>query len=129
MLGDYLISHSYHLCSSLNSQFASRLIGRTTNQVCEGELLQINHRDNYDLNEETYFQIVKLRRQIGNGLDLEIGADALDIAAAFFDQLAKNCRLLRPRYSLELLQRPAQPRGQGKPGGQPSQREIRGQAR
>ena len=58
LLGDYLISHSYHLCSSLNSQFASRLIGRTTNQVCEGELLQINHRDNYDLNEETYFQII-----------------------------------------------------------------------
>ena len=58
LLGDYLISHSYHLCSSLDSQFASRLIGRTTNQVCEGELLQINHRDNYDLDEETYFQII-----------------------------------------------------------------------
>src|SRR3954453_10883932 len=38
LLGDYLISHSYHLCSSLESQFASRLIARTTNQVCEGEL-------------------------------------------------------------------------------------------
>ena len=24
LLGDYLISHSYHLCSSLDSQFASR---------------------------------------------------------------------------------------------------------
>ncbi len=58
LLGDYLISHSYHLCSSLGSQFASRLIGRTTNQVCEGELLQIHHRDNYELDEETYFQII-----------------------------------------------------------------------
>jgi octaprenyl-diphosphate synthase len=58
LLGDYLISHSYHLCSSLASQFASRLIGRTTNQVCEGELLQIHHRDNYSLDEEAYFQII-----------------------------------------------------------------------
>src|SRR5687768_16854773 len=58
LLGDYLISHSYHLCSSLDSQFASRLIGRTTNKVCEGELLQIHHRDNYNLDEETYFQII-----------------------------------------------------------------------
>jgi octaprenyl-diphosphate synthase len=58
LLGDYLISHSYHLCSSLDSQFASRLIGRTTNQVCEGELLQIHHRDNYNLDEETYVQII-----------------------------------------------------------------------
>src|SRR5258705_4306989 len=59
LLGDYLISHSFHLCSSLDSQFASRIIGRTTNQVCEGELLQIHHRNNLDLDEETYFQIIR----------------------------------------------------------------------
>jgi len=58
LLGDYLISHSYHLCSSLDSQFASRLIGKTTNEVCEGELLQIDHRDDLDLDEETYTQII-----------------------------------------------------------------------
>jgi octaprenyl-diphosphate synthase len=58
LLGDYLISHSFHLCSSLDSQFASRIIGRTTNQVCEGELLQIHHRNNLELDEETYFQII-----------------------------------------------------------------------
>ena len=58
MLGDYLISHAYHLCSSLDSQFASRLIGRTTNQVCEGELLQIHNRGNLDLDEQTYLQII-----------------------------------------------------------------------
>ncbi len=59
MLGDYLISHSYHLCSSLDCQFASRLIGRTTNQVCEGELLQIHNRGNLDLDEKTYLQIIR----------------------------------------------------------------------
>ena len=59
LLGDYLISHSYHLCSSLESQFASRLIARTTNQVCEGELLQIDNRNNLDLDEQTYFQIIR----------------------------------------------------------------------
>ena len=52
MLGDYLISHSYHLCSSLAiSAWQSRLIARTTNQVCEGELLQIDNRNNLDLDE------------------------------------------------------------------------------
>ena len=58
LLGDYLISHSYHLCSSLDSQFASRLIGRTTNELCEGELLQIDNRNNFDLDEATYTEIV-----------------------------------------------------------------------
>jgi octaprenyl-diphosphate synthase len=58
LLGDYLISHSFHLCSSLDSQFASRVIGRTTNQVCEGELLQIHNRNNLDLDEEIYLKII-----------------------------------------------------------------------
>ena len=61
LLGDYLISHSYHLCSSLDSQTASRMIGRTTNQVCEGELLQIDNRNNWDLDEETYLRIITLK--------------------------------------------------------------------
>lgn len=61
LLGDYLISHSYHLCSSLDSQFASRLIAATTNQVCEGELLQVHNRNNFTLDERTYFQIISLK--------------------------------------------------------------------
>lgn len=58
LLGDYLISHSFYLCSSLDSQYASRLIGKTTNEVCEGELLQIDNRNNLDLDEDTYFDII-----------------------------------------------------------------------
>ena len=58
MLGDFLISHSYHLCSSLDSQYAARTIARTTNQVCEGELLQLSNRNNLDLDEETYVTII-----------------------------------------------------------------------
>jgi octaprenyl-diphosphate synthase len=64
LLGDYLISHSFHLCSSLDSQFASRIIGRTTNQVCEGELLQIHNRNNLDLDEETYLQIITCKTAV-----------------------------------------------------------------
>jgi octaprenyl-diphosphate synthase len=59
LLGDYLISHSYHLCSSLDSQRASRLIARTTNELCEGELLQLENRNNLDLSEQTYLEIIR----------------------------------------------------------------------
>src|SRR5687768_5233602 len=75
LLGDYLISHSYHLCSSVDSgvvasattsparklppQFASRLIAKTTNEVCEGELLQLDNRNNLDLDEQTYLEIIR----------------------------------------------------------------------
>ncbi len=58
LLGDLLISHAFHLCSSLESQAASRLIGQTTNIVCEGELTQNFNRGNWALDEATYFDII-----------------------------------------------------------------------
>ena len=58
LLGDFLISHAYHLCSSLNSQQASRMISRATNVVCEGELTQNANRGNLELTEAVYFDII-----------------------------------------------------------------------
>ncbi|MEE9211119.1 MAG: polyprenyl synthetase family protein [Phycisphaeraceae bacterium] len=59
MLGDYLISHAYHLCSSLGNPTVSRIIADATNTVCEGELLQLDNRDNWNLDERTYFEIIR----------------------------------------------------------------------
>lgn len=58
LLGDLLISHAFHLCSSLDSCYASRLIGSTTNTVCEGELMQVHHRGNAALTPDEYFAII-----------------------------------------------------------------------
>ncbi len=58
LLGDLLISHAFHLCSSLDSTYAARLIGSTTNTVCEGELMQVRNRGNAELTEEEYFAII-----------------------------------------------------------------------
>ncbi|MCP4591426.1 MAG: polyprenyl synthetase family protein [bacterium] len=58
LLGDYLISHAFHLCSSLDSQFASREVGATTNRVCLGELGQIHHRGDAGLGEAEYLEII-----------------------------------------------------------------------
>ena len=74
MLGDYLISHSYHLCSSLGDQSAARCIARTTNQVCEGELLQLHNRDNLDLDEDTYTTIVSRKTAILIATSCYLGA-------------------------------------------------------
>lgn len=59
MLGDYLISHAYHLCSSLGRSEFSRLIAAATNTVCEGELLQLSNRDNWAIDEVTYFDMIR----------------------------------------------------------------------
>ncbi|MEM9374081.1 MAG: polyprenyl synthetase family protein [Planctomycetota bacterium] len=59
MLGDYLISHAYHLCSAIPLPAASRAIAAATNTVCEGELLQLHHREDWELGERTYFEIIR----------------------------------------------------------------------
>jgi octaprenyl-diphosphate synthase len=74
LLGDYLISHAFHLCSGLGSRYASRRIGATTNTVCEGELLQ-NHRRGYDrLSEPEYIEIVRRKTGALTAVACELGA-------------------------------------------------------
>lgn len=74
LLGDYLISHAYHLCSSLEDQAAARLIGATTNAVCEGELLQNRHRGDAALSESTYFEIIERKTGALTATACELGA-------------------------------------------------------
>jgi octaprenyl-diphosphate synthase len=83
LLGDYLISHSYHLCSSLGSQLASRVIARTTNQVCEGELLQIDNRNNLDLDEPTYLKLITRKTAVLCAACCLLGAKLADAPDAW----------------------------------------------
>jgi octaprenyl-diphosphate synthase len=59
MLGDYLISNAFHLCSSLGDPRINLELGAVTNTVCEGELLQLHHRDDLSLDEATCIEIVR----------------------------------------------------------------------
>ena len=74
LLGDYLISHAFHLCSSLDSQYASRRIGATTNTVCEGELLQNRFAGNDELSEDAYFDILRRKTGALTAVACELGA-------------------------------------------------------
>jgi octaprenyl-diphosphate synthase len=73
LLGDYLISHAFHLCSGLQSQYASRRIGATTNTVCEGELLQNHHRGDLELTEDIYFEIIRRKTGALTAVSAELG--------------------------------------------------------
>jgi octaprenyl-diphosphate synthase len=93
MLGDYLISHAYHLCSSLDMPAVSRIIADTTNVVCEGELLQIANRNNWELDEGTYFEIIRRKTASLTGTCCRLGAllhrEPLDLRAAEADAVAE----------------------------------------
>ncbi|MBX3357887.1 MAG: polyprenyl synthetase family protein [Phycisphaeraceae bacterium] len=62
ILGDYLFSAAYRLCSSIGGpagQHASLMVATTGMTLCAGELLQLHHRENLSLDEDTYFEIVR----------------------------------------------------------------------
>ena len=74
LLGDYLISHAFHLCSSLDTVHAALRIGATTNVVCEGELLQNRRLGDVSLTEEEYFEIIQRKTGALTAVACELGA-------------------------------------------------------
>lgn len=61
ILGDYLFSAAYHLCSQLDDRDTSLRVARVGMTLCAGELLQDHHRGNFTLNEETYTSIIRMK--------------------------------------------------------------------
>jgi len=82
ILGDYLISSAFHLCSTLGSPAVSERIGRVTTTLCAGELLQLSNRGNDALDERTYFQIIERKTASLIALASELGARASDASDA-----------------------------------------------
>jgi octaprenyl-diphosphate synthase len=58
LLGDYLFTHAFHLSATLGDARACRIIGESTNRVCEGELRQGLERGNLELTEADYLDII-----------------------------------------------------------------------
>src|SRR4051812_14235611 len=58
LLGDYLFTHAFYLASTLGDARACRIIGESTNRVCEGELRQGLERGNLGLTEADYYDII-----------------------------------------------------------------------
>ncbi len=61
LLGDFLFTHAFYLASTLQSTYACRTIGRSTNIVCDGELRQTIASGNVLLSEDDYLAIVEAK--------------------------------------------------------------------
>lgn len=101
ILGDYLIASAYHLCSTLKSQAAALLVGRASMTMCAGELLQLHHRDDYSIDEATYFEIVDRKTAALIGLACRLGAMASDSTPAVCDGLESFGRKLGVAFQIQ----------------------------
>jgi octaprenyl-diphosphate synthase len=61
LVGDFLFTHAFYLASSLETTFACQTIGRSTNNVCAGELRQTHSRGNFALSEAEYLAIIEAK--------------------------------------------------------------------
>src|SRR5262249_19335710 len=93
LLGDYLFTHAFHLAASLDSTRACRWIGHATNKVCEGEMRQIHHRGNLDLDEDDYLAIIEGKTAELTAVSCRLGgsfADAPEPTVAALDRYGRN---------------------------------------
>lgn len=74
MLGDYLISKSFHLCSQIHDPWINLSLGEVTNTLCEGELIQLSHRNDMEIDESRYFTIVQKKTASLIGASCRLGA-------------------------------------------------------
>lgn len=74
ILGDYLISNAFHLCSRAGDPALNLRLGEVTNALCAGELVQLSHREDLSLDERTYFEIVRRKTAVLIGACCELGA-------------------------------------------------------
>jgi octaprenyl-diphosphate synthase len=74
MLGDYLISNAFHLCSRVGDPVLNLRLGEVTNTLCEGELIQLSRRDDASLDEPTYFEIIRRKTAALVGACCSLGA-------------------------------------------------------
>jgi len=101
MLGDYLISNAFHLCSTMQDPHINLKLGEVTNMLCEGELVQIHQRDNFGLDEETYFEIVKRKTASLIGVCCRMGAELTGAPTAIVEALEKYGLALGQAFQIQ----------------------------
>lgn len=101
ILGDYLISSSFHLCSTLGRPEWSERIGRVTTELCAGELLQLVNRGNIALAERTYFDIIERKTGSLIGLACELGALASGAPGAEVEELGAFGREVGAAFQIQ----------------------------
>jgi octaprenyl-diphosphate synthase len=100
LLGDYLFTHAFHLAASLESTLACRWIGRATNLVCEGEMLQIHNRGNLALDETSYLTIIRGKTAELTAVACRLGAHYAGAPKATVEALAHYGRDLGVAFQI-----------------------------
>ena len=101
MLGDYLISNAFHLCSTIGDPSINLELGEVTNTLCEGELSQLQHRGDHGLDEATYFEIINRKTASLIGACCRLGGRLAGADDAVCTALARAGRALGIAFQIQ----------------------------
>lgn len=87
LVGDFLYSRSFQLMVELERAEVMRILADTTNQIAEGEVLQLLHVRNPDTDEPAYLRVIERKTAVLFAAATRLGGLLADADAATCDAL------------------------------------------
>jgi len=87
LVGDFLYSRSFQLMVELERPEVMRILADTTNEIAEGEVLQLLHVRNADTDEAAYLRVIERKTAVLFAAATRLGALLADADAATCDAL------------------------------------------
>ncbi|MBI2804447.1 MAG: polyprenyl synthetase family protein [Planctomycetes bacterium] len=100
MLGDLLFTRAFHLSSTLGDVRACRIIGESTNRLCEGEVHQLCRRGVLDLSEDEYLEIIDAKTAELTACCCKLGAVYADMPERDVECLTNYGRALGMAFQI-----------------------------
>jgi octaprenyl-diphosphate synthase len=88
LVGDFLYSRSFQLMVELDSMPVMRILADATNQIAEGEVLQLLHVSNPDTTEADYLRVIERKTAVLFAAATRLGARLAGAAPGLQQQLA-----------------------------------------
>ena len=88
LVGDYLYSRAFQLMVELERMRIMRVMADTTNQIAEGEVLQLMHIGNPDTDEDAYLRVIERKTAVLFSAACRVGAILADAPKLVEDALA-----------------------------------------
>jgi octaprenyl-diphosphate synthase len=74
LVGDFLYSRSFQMMVEVDSMRVMRILADTTNRIAEGEVLQLLHVHNPDIDEAAYLQVIERKTAVLFAAATRLGA-------------------------------------------------------
>lgn len=87
LVGDFLYSRSFQLMVELDRMEVMQILADATNRIAEGEVLQLLHVRNPDVDEAGYLEVIERKTAVLFGAGTRLGALAAGASQAVQDQL------------------------------------------